>query len=458
MTDRTQNAAEKPNRDEAARKDGLYLFGIGTAIFLLFGVALQFTANDAGEDFRAVVYGARCLLHHQDPYNESALFHYYQTEFPEQLAAHFRSHTLTLYVNLPGTLVVVAPFAALPFAAAFALWSVLTFTTFLLSAALIWDLASEYSPRLAGALIALSLINGAIVLGNGNPAGLVVALALISVWCFKRARWVLTGVFCLAASLIIKPHDSGFIWLYFVVVGGTLRKRAFQSLVAAVLVSLAGVLWVAHISPSWFPEFRANIATMSATGGNNDPGPSGPTTKQRSPEVILDLQSAISIFRDEARNYNLLAWLVCGSMFLCWVIVTLRSSDSISEAWLALAALAPLALLATYHRAYDARLLMICLPACAMLYAEKGVVGRLSVLITSLGLILTGEVPIALLNTIVRHLPKLLGWGASVEYLFLGHPSPLILLVMAIFYLWVFAARSSRRPFTPQSTMIKSRN
>jgi hypothetical protein len=435
----------------SARKDGLYLLTLGVAIFLLFGLALQFSASDSHEDFKAVVYGSRCLLHHCDPYNEKELFRYYQGEFPEPLAFYLRSHTLTLYVNLPTTILFVSPLAMLPFAAASAIWSILTAASFILAGYLAWDLASAYAPVPAGALIALCFISGAIVLGNGNPAGIVVALAIISVWCFVKQRWVFVGVVCLAVSLALKPHDAGLVWFYLLLAGGTLRKRALQSLVVTALFSLVAVLWVYQVSPHWIPELRSNMAIMAGPGGNNDPGPNGPTSRKHSAEMIVDLQSAISLFRDDPPFYNDLTWLVCGTLLLLWILATLRSRSSTSEIWLALAAVTPLTMLITYHRAYDTRLLMLAVPGCAMLYAGKGVTGRIALAITTLGLIFTGEVPSALLKPITANLlPLSAGPLARIETLFLTRPAALALLLMAVFYLWIYA-RPNLRPSMQKS-------
>jgi hypothetical protein len=429
----------------AAKKDGLYLLAIGSAIFLLFGIALQFSAGDSREDFKAVVYGARCLLHHCDPYNEQELFRYYQGQFPEPLASHLRSHTLTLYVNLPATILFVSPFAMLPFAAASALWSILTAASLILAAFLAWDLASGYAPTLAGALIALSLISAAVVLGNGNPAGIVIALSVISVWCFVRQRFIVAGVLCLAISLALKPHDAGLVWLYLLLAGGILRKRALQTLGVTALLSLVAVLWVYQVSPHWIPELRSNMAIMSGPGGNNDAGPDGPTSRKHSAEMIVDLQSAISVFRDDPTFYNAAAWLVCGTLLLLWILATLRSHSSPADTWLALAAITPLTMLITYHRAYDTRLLMLAVPACAMLYAGKGIVGRLALAITALALIFTGEVPSAFLRPITANLPPIsAGPLAKLATLFLARPAPLVLLLMAVFYLCVYASRILR--------------
>ncbi|MBS1806472.1 MAG: DUF2029 domain-containing protein [Acidobacteria bacterium] len=384
------------------------------------------------------------------------MFRYYQSEFAEPLASHFRDHTLTLYLNLPATFVMVAPLAILPFPTAFAIWSVLTAAAVLLSAALIWDLSPCQSRTLSGALIGLSLVNSAIVLGNGNPAGLVVALTLISIWCFYKQRCVLAGVFCLAVSLALKPHDAGFVWLYLLLAGGTLRKRALQSLGVTVLLTLAGIFWVSQVSSGWLPELRSNMATMATAGANNDPGPRGPTARLRSPEMIVDLQSAISVFRDEPQIYNTVAWLVCGAVLSLWIFITVYRGYSTDNSWLALAAVAPVTLLVTYHRGYDARLILLAIPACANLYAEKGNIGRLAIGVTGLAFILTGEVSSAVLNSVTKGLPIFVGLAGKIEILFLGHPAPLALFLMMIFYLWIYSLRVSGRPLLSEPPADKN--
>jgi hypothetical protein len=423
-----------------ARRDGLYLLALGAAIFLLLGAFLQHSASDSREDFKAVVYGARCLLHNCDPYNEPDLFRYYQHEFGEPTASHLRAHTLTLYVNLPATILFVAPFALLPFGVASALWSLLTAGSLILAAFLAWDLASPYAPALSGALIALSLSSAAIVLGNLNPAGIVVAFCVIAVWCFLKQRFVLAGILCLAISLALKPHDAGLVWLYLVLASGnapgSLRKRALQTIAVTTLLTLTALLWVSVKAPHWPSEFRSNMALMSSPGGNNDPALTGPTSRDRATETIVSLQSAISVFSEQPRIYNDITYLVCGILLLLWLVATLGSGHSPTLTWLALAAVVPLTMLVTYHRAYDTRLLMLSVPACSMLFAEGKRTGWLALLFTTLAIFCTGELPYALFKLVTPNLP--LAKPASLTTLLMNRPGSLALLSMGAFYLHIY--------------------
>jgi len=445
MPEQLETPALALNDTSRQKRDGFYLLILGAAVFLFFGFALQQVASDSREDFRAVVYGSRCLLHHCDPYNETELFRFYERELGTSAASHFRSHTLTLYVNLPATVLLTAPLAMLPFGISSLMWSIATAASFILASFLIWDMSSSHAPVLSAALIAISLVSAAIVLGNGNPAGIVIASCLIAVWCFLKDRYILAGVLCLSISLAVKPHDAGLVWLCFLLAGSRLRKRALQTLATTAILSLAAVLWVSRSAPNWFPEFRSNMTTMSAHGGNNDPGPSGPTSRDRATEMIVNLQSAVALIRDNPRFYNRVTLLVCGLMFLSWLIGIFLSPRTSTFTWLALAAIAPLTMLVTYHRAYDTRLLMLSVPACAMLVAEKGKIGIAGATFTTLRLIFTGEVPYALFKPLVSSIQIPAEGSSSIAMMVLTRPAPLVLLLMAGFYLWVFLSRTSRQ-------------
>ncbi|MGA3371732.1 MAG: glycosyltransferase family 87 protein [Terracidiphilus sp.] len=426
-----------------SRRDGLYLLALGIAVFVLFGFTLRFIAADSMRDFKDVYHGTRCLLHHCDPYNQSELMSFYQTEPGESSSESIqRRQSETLYVNLPPTFLFIAPIALLPLGLASALWMLLTAASLILAALLTWDLGADYAPIISGGLIGLLLANSAIVLGNGNPAGIVISLCVIAVWCFLKERFVLVGVLCLAIGLAMKPHDAALVWLYFLLAGGVHRKRALQILTVTLVLVLAATLWVSHSAPNWMPELRSNLAEISAHGGNNDPGPVGLTSKSRTPEVITDLQSAVSVFWDEPGFYNSVSYVVCGTLLLVWFIATLKVRRSPPLIWFALAAVAPLTLLVTYHRVYDAKLLLLAVPACALLWAEGGAIGRLALLVSTAGLVFTGEIPLAILIVLTKHLHPGAGLFGKMETVLLMRPAPLILLAMAIFYLWIYLRRA----------------
>ncbi len=100
--------------------------------------------------------------------------------------------------------------------------------------------------------------------------------------------------------------------------------------------------------------------------------------------MIIDLQTIFSIFRDDPRLYNPVTYLICGPLLIVWIFVTLRAKPTRSKDYFALAAIAALSMLPVYHRPYDAKLLLLTLPACAMVLAEGGPLGRIGLVLNSL--------------------------------------------------------------------------
>ena len=134
------------------------------------------------------------------------------------------------------------------------------------------------------------------------------------------------GILCLALSLAIKPHDAGLVWLYFLLAGGVIGNARCKPSSLLLSLVLSAFLWVSHVAPHWMQDWQSNLATISAPGGINEPGPASLTG--RSASMVIDLQAAISIFRDDPRIYNPASYLFCGVLLLLWAVRTLRSSFS----------------------------------------------------------------------------------------------------------------------------------
>ncbi len=403
-------------------------------------------------DFRAVYAGTRCLIHQHNPYSVSDLAHEYLSEDGQRPqvvsplappnASRLQFQSITLYVNMPSAFVVMAPFAALTWWPAIILWMLLTGSVFLLAILLMWHVGASHSPRVATFLACMVGLNCESIFTGANAAGIVVGLCAISVWCFLRNRLVWIGVLCLGLSLAVKPHDGGFVWLYFLLAGGAFRKRALQSAAITAVIGIASVLWVSHIAPNWLHDWNANLATISARGGINEPGPSA--VKDGSIYSIVDLQGTISLFRDDPRFYNTVSYVFCGALLLVWAIWTLRTRFSVPKAWLALAAVVPLTLLINYHRLWDARLVMLAIPACCLLCAKDGPLGKAAILITSAAVLVTGDISLVIYLSTVNSFPWTPhGIVATAIDAVLIRPASCALLAMGVFYLWVYLRRMS---------------
>jgi hypothetical protein len=411
----------------------------------LWGFSMVRASPNLMLDFKGVYYHTRCMLQHSDPYKPGETLRVYleeggklpqSTDGPRQV--------LTRYIYLPTTSVFITPFAVLPWETAQVLWTILGIGSLIFAAFLMWDLGSNYAPVISACLICFVLANSEILFALGNPAGIAISLCLVAVWCFLKDRRVWAGVLCLAISLAIKPHNAGLVWLYFLLAGGVYRKRALQTLFVTAVLGLAAIVWVMPIAPHWMQELHSNVMAFSVHGGMTDPGPTG--NNLHGPAIILGLQSAVAVFRNDPRIYNSVSYLVCGALLLVWAIRTLRVRFSPAHAWLALAAVVPLTLLVTYHRTCDSKLLLLTIPACAMLWAGGGSIRWLALLLTSAPILFTADIPLAIHKILTEnlHISTAEPFGQVLTVVVMW-PAQLTLLAMGIFYLWIYLQHEPER-------------
>jgi hypothetical protein len=421
------------------RRDGLVLLLLGAAVFLLVGLALKRISPISSGDFKVVYYPARCLLQHGDPYLQGDVERVYQAEgreLPSESALN--RQVMTQYFYPPTAFVVTLPFALLGYGPGHVLWMIVSAGSLILAAFLMFDLAAEFSPLFSGALLGFLLMNSFWLFMIGNSAAIVVSLCAIAVWCFLKERFVYAGILCFALSLALKPHDSGLVWLFFLLAGRICRKRALQTLLVLAVLCLPSMLWITHVAPHWIQEAHANMLAFTGPGAITDPAATG--MAGRNMDSLVQLQSAVSIPWQNPRVYNSITYAICGALLLVWIFATMQLRPCPAKTRLALAAVAPLSMLPIYHLQHDAKLLMLTVPACAMLWAEGGRVGRLAVFITAAGVVINGDIFSFIRIMLTRHFlvpqPNL---PSQILTVVLTRPAPLILLIMSVFYLWLYA-------------------
>ncbi len=444
----TVNASEKGTgglKLSGARRTALIWILVCIGISVLWGTCLEVTSYAGMADFKAVYYGARCLIQHQDPYKPAVFQSVYLAEGgslptdPFKLSM-FRKGVFAC-INLPSALTLVTPFALLPYGLAHVLWMVLIATSFTVACLLMWDVGGKFAPGLSLFLICVLLSNIEIAYTLGNMAGIAVALCAVAVWCFLKERYTGAGVVCMAVALLLKPHDVILVWLYFLLVGGRNRKRSLQVAVLVAVVALPALLWVSHTAPQWATEMQANLAAGSARGSLNDAGPT--SLAFRYADVVISLQSIFSVFRDDPGFYNLASYLTCGVLLLIGAVRILRSRFSESNAWFALAAISALSVLPVYHRLHDAKLLLLTIPACAMLWREGSRVRWVASLMNTAAIVLTADIP----STLLLGLPRVFsqrpsGIAGDLVALVLTRPAALSVTALGVFYLGVFVWRT----------------
>jgi hypothetical protein len=414
----------------------LLLILLSSGISLLFGLEISRRSVPGGAvDFQIIYYGTKCVIHHHDPYRIDELRGIFASEAKRLPPGSIDpSRDVELFDNLPTIFVLVLPFVMLPWWLALTVWMTLLFGGSVLTSILMWKVGSEYAPVPALVLVCILLSNMQLGVALGNTGLLVISLSVMAVWCLLNQRFVPFATVCLAVCLISKPHDAGLIWLYFILSGGFRRKQALRSLAITVALSLIALLWISYVSPGWYQEWHANLSVMSEHGHLNDAGPDA-----LHHGIVIDLQAAISVFWDNPTFYNTVAYLVCGTLLLLWSVTTLRYPFSKVRAWFALAAIVPITMLVTYHRLYDSKLLILTVPACAILCARGGRMGRTALVVNVAAFILTGDIPFALFQVIADRLHAgATGMHEKLLMLLLTRQVSLILLVMAMFYLWVY--------------------
>ena len=437
-----------------SRRKGIAVLLVCISLSACWSVAIRHQAQVKGQirmvDFAAIYYGARCVMHGENPYDPDAFLREYEAKRGGQWPGSFESKTAqsvaTVCINLPTSLFLMVPFALLPWVVAQNLWMVLTAGLLALAAVLMWDLGGSAAPAIWICLAGFMLLNWELPLVVGNSAGVAVSLCVIAVWCFLRERYVWVGILLLGVSLVIKPHDAGFVWLYFLLAGGVQRKRALQTLAVAGILGLCAALWIAPVSPHWFHEVQRNIAAVSAPGTVNYPGPSG--ASMNSPGPIIALQAMFSVLWEDPRFYNSASYLVAGFLILVWILKVARVRPSLEESRFALAAISVLTLLPVYHRPDDSGLLLLMIPACAMLWAGGGPRRWPALVLTSAAIFFTSDIPLAVLVMWAKRLSVSASTLAGkLTMVLVLRPTPIILLAAGCFYLWILLRYNSSAPF-----------
>ena len=199
-----------------------------------------------------------------------------------------------------------------------------------------------------------------------------------SAWAFPGS-----GAFLLMLSLAIKPQIGGLLALYFLTQKPYRRYAAVALAGALTLLVCSGLSLRLHPqSANWISTLRANLGATTGPGGSADP-------RQANQEAIGDtnLQTLTSIFFVEARTFNSIAYAIFLGLLTAWIIAVPWSNASLETHFLSLAALSILSLMPMYHRFYDTRLLLLTVPAVAVIFQKRRILGGFIAVLTVLAVI-----------------------------------------------------------------------
>jgi hypothetical protein len=420
-----------------ARIDSLVYFLVGAASFLALGWLSPPDPSLSLSDFKAVYYASQAQLLHHDPYIPANLLALYRGDPANTTAAQLGARDVVINcINLPTTLLLFAPLAMLPSPAAHIAWSLLIAVVFLLAAYLMWDVAAVWSSRVAGFLMLILLSGSELLLQTGNAAGLVVSLCAIAAWCLLREKHVWAGILCLGLALAIKPQDAVFVWLFFLLTPAYWR-RALQALAVVAVLALVAVPWTSQVSPHWISELDQNVQSTFAPGQLNDAANPIVDPVVRGP-MIVSLQTITSLCWANPHIYNLIAYIVLAPLLLLWIRALLKELYASLGRWIALGAAVPITLLSGYHRQYDTLLMLLSVPACALLSRAGNRTGRLAAAFIFTAALASSGIVLSMVGNFTYALRTNHGGIArTLVYSIIGRPVPWAMLALAMFYAWL---------------------
>lgn len=410
------------------RTDSFYLVLLGACVFLSFGLLAAVSGANGAFDFKCLYFGSRCLIEGHDPYQPNevkAVLHREGGEDAQDTEA--TKIVKSRFNNLPSIFVVMAPLAFLPYKAALTVWLTGMSMLYVAAAFFIWHEAARYAPAPAGILVFLALAMNELSFAMANAAVYAVPLCVIAVCCFLRDRYVRIGMLCLAISLMFKPHDGGLILLFLMMSGGKCRAYAWKSALLAALLSIVPVTYLTFIAPHWPTELLASLHAYAAHGDVNDPGPAGMTAE--STVMITSLQALLSLILDRPFFYNGVTYLACGLFLVPLAVRWLKEKFSAEGAWLVLAPVSAFTLLVVYHRIYDGRILLLAVPACALLWRRSQKLGAIAAALLAAGTVVTDGLFWSIFAQIVARHPGVPLFAPGCLRWMVAATPPLVLLV-----------------------------
>lgn len=255
-----------------------------------------------------------------------------------------------LFVYPPTTFVVLAPLGVLPWPWAKAVWMGLNTVLLAWSVRTLGGLAGVTGTRWAVfSAMALAMAPGHTAIYVGQLCVVVFAMIVRAVSLGAAGRCVGAGVM-LGLACALKPQLA----VPFVVYEVARRRWTTVAMAAVVVAALAGAA-VTRLEQSgvpWLEQFRANVALLT-TSDNGDSSQRNVLAYQ-----LVNLQAWLHTFSDDRALVWRWSCAVLGVMALAFAGVDRFRVERAPE-FVSRSLVACLTILAVYHRAYDAVVLLL---------------------------------------------------------------------------------------------------
>ncbi len=334
---------------------------LASGIFLLRGPLRA--SSGYVNDFAAPYTATRLWLQHRNPYDSTAFFPtWHDAGAPTGKVAGNPSGTHPVYP--PPTLVVLVPFALMPWPGAVKALTLLSAALYitvlpLLASFLPGSWRDPVKPTFLAFGLALAPTHSA--LHVTNVACLAATLLFLSIYFLLRSRPErvnLPAIACLTLSICLKP-TLGLLLIPYL-----LWTRAWRTLATTLAISTAitavSLYPLLSLGSTWLSSLRENIAVVFTNGGAADISEQSLLRFDR-----IDLQLPLYALLHSRVGASLLAALIAAALLLLWCqskpgISNQRPAGAaLDQHILQLATLLVIGLLPFYQRYYSAIIVIL---------------------------------------------------------------------------------------------------
>ncbi|MBV8863925.1 MAG: DUF2029 domain-containing protein, partial [Acidobacteriaceae bacterium] len=307
-------------------------------------------------DFSTIYAATRCWLHGENPYDRAAL----KAELAKAGAPPDIQHEQDINpsVYLPSAMPWMALIGNLLWRPANIAWCLLSLLLFAISlGAILGRTRLSTHGKWLAASAALAFSPTYVGIYDGNPGVIVISLVSLAICFGARQSTIASGILvgialCFKPQIAICPLCVLVAWKNWKAAAAGVAIFAASLALGALVISGFGHNW------NWWNAEQHNLAISFQPGGQSDPAPNSPVAWQ-----MLNTQALMSYAIHNRKVCDLAVWiLVAGLTALFW---RTRKICLVESYWRDVAFFSTATLMITYHRYYDAQLLLLLIPLLA---------------------------------------------------------------------------------------------
>ncbi len=314
-------------------------------------------------DFSTVYAAARSWMHGANPYDPAAL----KTELARSGAPSDlqQDQDINPSVYLPAAFPWAFFVACLPWSPANIVWCLLSVLLFALSVLAILErtgLSRRHKILAASAVLLFSPTYVGIY--DGNPAVIVISLVALCICAAAGKISTITSGVPLGIAMCFKPQIA--ICGLCVLALWRRWRSIFVALSVLCIAMVVGLAIVSHYGNTWkwWQSEQHNLAVSFQVGGQSDPTPSSHVAWQ-----LLNTQTILSYLIANRRACDFVTWIFAAILVAAFLYK--RTETAKISMWRDAAFFSAITLVITYHRYYDAQILLLSIPLLVCLWRSR---------------------------------------------------------------------------------------